>query len=74
MINDSFISLTEYAKIHNVSPDTVRQKILRGNLHAEKIGKMWIISPDEPYIDHRRKMVARLKAYESKLENINKKR
>ena len=47
------ISLAEYAKIHGVKQDTVRQKVLRGYLKATKIGRNWVIDKDEPYIDNR---------------------
>lgn len=48
------ISIAEYAKMHGVSPDTVRQKILRGNLpEALKIGRNWCIPKNAPYIDNR---------------------
>lgn len=49
------ISLAEYAKMHGVAPDTVRQKVLRGNLKATKIGRNWVVDKEEPYVDHRRK-------------------
>lgn len=51
-----YISLTEYAKMQNVTNDTVRQKVLRGNLKAVKIGRNWVIKKDEPYVDHRKKV------------------
>lgn len=51
----AFISLAEYAKKHGVTPDTVRQKILRGNLPAEKIGRNWVIDESTPYTRKRRK-------------------
>lgn len=51
----NLISLAEYAKLHNVTADTVRQKILRGYLSATKIGRNWVIDKNEPYIDYRRK-------------------
>lgn len=47
------ISLAEYGKLHGVSPTTVRQKILAGNLPAQKIGRNWCIDSDTPYIDLR---------------------
>ena len=55
MTKNNLISLSEYAKLHGVHPDTVRQKILRGTLKAEKIGRNWAIDKDEPYIDMRKK-------------------
>lgn len=49
------ISLKEYARLHGVTPDTIRQKALRGNFHtAQKIGRNWVIDKNEPYIDLRR--------------------
>lgn len=48
------ISLTEYASLHGVTPDTVRQKILRGKLpQAVKIGRNWLIPRSAPYTDCR---------------------
>lgn len=49
------ISLAEYAEMHGVKQDTVRQKVLRGYLKAEKIGRNWVIDRDTPYIDNRMK-------------------
>lgn len=49
------ITVTEYAKLHGVKPDTVRQKILRGKLPAQKVGSVWLIEENEPYVDNRRK-------------------
>ena len=52
----NLISIAEYAQMHGVTPDTVRQKILRGNLpEAVKIGRNWCIPEDAPYIDNRKK-------------------
>ena len=47
------ISLAEYAEMQGVKLDTVRQKILRGYLKAEKIGRNWVIDRDTPYVDNR---------------------
>lgn len=47
------LSVTEYAKKHNLAPVTVRQKIQRGTLPAIRIGNSWAIDEDEPYIDSR---------------------
>lgn len=55
MNKKELISLSEYAKLHDVTADTVRQKILRGNLNAIKIGRNWAIDKNEPYIDNRKK-------------------
>lgn len=48
------ISVTEYAELHGVHKDTVRQKILRGKLKAQKIGSQWVIDSETPYTDHRK--------------------
>lgn len=48
------ISITEYAKKHGRNRYTVIQKIERGGFKtARKIGRMWVIDEDEPYIDGR---------------------
>lgn len=54
-MKEELISLAEYAELHGVKADTVRQKILRGNLKAKKIGRNWVIDKNEPYIDNRKK-------------------
>lgn len=51
----TLISLKEYAEMHGVSPDNVRQKVLRGSFKtAQKIGRNWVIDKDEPYSDLRK--------------------
>lgn len=50
-----YITLTEYAKIHGVRSDTVRQKILAGRIPAQKVGSIWLIKRDEPWLDLRKK-------------------
>lgn len=55
MLTNDLISVREYAEMHGVKPDTVRQKILRGNLEAVKIGRNWGIGRDVPYIDNRKR-------------------
>ena len=52
---EEFISLAEYAQMHGVTSDTVRQKILRGNLPAKKMGRNWCVNRNTPYIDNRKK-------------------
>lgn len=52
----NLISLKEYAELHGVTPDTVRQKVLRGGFKsAQKIGRNWVINRNEPYTDFRKK-------------------
>jgi hypothetical protein len=52
---DGCISLAEYADMHGVTPDTVRQKVLRGGFKtARKIGRNWVIDKNEPYTDNRK--------------------
>ena len=48
------ISLREYAKIHGIHQDTVRQNVLRGKYKtAHKIGRNWVIDSEEPHVDNR---------------------
>ena len=55
-MNDRYITLKEWAAIHGIDPATARQRALRGAFQtAKKIGNLWIISKDEPLVDHRRK-------------------
>ena len=49
------MTVTDYAKKHNVDASTVRHKIKRGLIPAIKIGKMWLIDEDEPWVDNRYK-------------------
>ncbi|MBU7557796.1 hypothetical protein G9403_10520 [Weissella paramesenteroides] len=50
------ISLKEYAELHSVTADTVRQKVLCGGFKtAKKIGRNWTIDKAEPYVDLRKK-------------------
>lgn len=51
---DNYIPLKDYAKMHNIDPANVRQKILRGSLQAKKIGNVWVIKRDTPYTDERK--------------------
>ncbi len=55
-MKEELISLAEYAKLHGVTPDTVRQRANRGVFKtARKIGRNWVIDKNEPYIDNRKK-------------------
>lgn len=50
------ISLVEYAKLKNKEISVVRRKAIKGHFEtAVKIGRNWVISVDEPYIDKREK-------------------
>lgn len=50
------ISIAEYAKMHGIHIDSVRQGIHRGKYKtAQKIGRNWAIDEDEPLIDRRKK-------------------
>lgn len=50
------IPLKEWAKAHNMTPVTARQRAQRGAFEtARKVGRDWLIDKDEPYVDHRRK-------------------
>ena len=56
IISDDLISIADYAELHGVKADTVRQKILRGKLDAVKIGRNWCIAKHTPYVDNRSKI------------------
>lgn len=48
------ISLTDWAKKHNISNSAARRKATDGILKsAVKIGRIWLIDSDEPNIDNR---------------------
>jgi len=50
------IAIADYAAKHGIKADTVRQKCLRGGFYsAQKIGKIWAIDEDEPFLDLRKK-------------------
>lgn len=46
---NNMLPLKEYAEKIGKTPDTVRQKILRGNLPAIKIGNQWMIKENQKY-------------------------
>ena len=51
---DGYITLAEYATLHNITPCAVRRKCLRGNVPgAVKVGRDWLIPADAPYDDKR---------------------
>ena len=49
----ALISLKDWAIKNGITPDTARQKALRGNLPAQKIGREWLIEEDTVNIDNR---------------------
>lgn len=54
---DNLIGIEEYSKQHNITSVTVRKKILAGNFQAKKVGRDWLISESEPWIDLRKKVI-----------------
>ena len=53
----ALVPISVYAKMHGLDPSTVRQKCLRGGWKtAVKVGTIWLISPDEPHEDLRKKV------------------
>lgn len=51
---DDYISISEYAKMYDKNPASVRQKVLRGGFKtARKIGRNWVIDRNEPFVDGR---------------------
>ena len=56
LLKEDLISLAEYAELHGVTSDTIRQRANRGVFKtARKIGRNWVIDRNEPYIDGREK-------------------
>ena len=55
---DNMMPLKEWAKREGIDPATARQKILRGQLEAVKIGRDWWIDRDTRNVDHRKKPTA----------------
>jgi len=51
------ISLPEAAEIYGFHPEYLNQLARKGRLKAQKIGKMWVTTPDdiEEYISSRQK-------------------
>lgn len=48
------ISLSDYAKLHNKEASYIRRRAVAGQFKtAQKIGRNWIISEDEPLFDLR---------------------
>ena len=53
---ENYITLKEWAEKNGITPDTARQRANRGAFQtAKKIGNLWLISKDEPHIDHRKR-------------------
>lgn len=44
---DGYVSLAYLARICKVSPQALRQRIARGSLKAVKVGRDWLVAPDE---------------------------
>lgn len=49
----ALIPLKDWATKNGITPDTARQKALRGNLPAQKIGREWLIEEDTVNVDNR---------------------
>lgn len=48
------IPLTDYARQNKIDPSTARRRAIDGKYNtAEKFGRIWIIDPEEPHVDHR---------------------
>ena len=50
---EKYATIKQFAEMNGLLPNTVRKKILRGNLKAVKVGRDWLIEKDTPYIDGR---------------------
>lgn len=51
---EKFLSVTEYAKLHQKDPGNIRRLLSSGRLPGEKIGSQWVIPKDTPYPEDRR--------------------
>ncbi len=52
------LNTREAAALGNTTPATVKREIERGNLHAEKVGGVWVIQTDDA-----KKWAAQFKPY-----------
>jgi predicted DNA-binding protein YlxM (UPF0122 family) len=43
-LDNQFLSMTQYAKLKNITRQGVHKAIKTGRLQAEKVGNCWIIS------------------------------
>lgn len=50
----NLITLKEYASLHNLNPQAVRRRILRGRMEAVKLGRDWFLDPAAEFTDRRR--------------------
>lgn len=51
---ENLISLKEYALIHGKDDGNLRRMAAAGKFKtARKLGNIWVIDPDEPFIDGR---------------------
>ena len=60
-MSEELVSLTQYARMHGLSRDTVVQRAKRGSYKtARKIGHVYVIDANEPHIDNRFKTGAKI--------------
>lgn len=52
-LNESFLSVTQYAKKQGVSTQRIRKLISDGRLSCGKIGKQWVIPANETIINRK---------------------
>ena len=51
---DNYVSVAEYASIHNLDKEAVKKRCQRGSLKsARKIGRNWVIDKTEQPVDKR---------------------
>lgn len=41
------MSVAEYARIHRITAQSVRERLQRGTLKGKKYGKIWVVDTDE---------------------------
>ena len=47
------LSVKEYAELKGAHPDSIRRFCISGRLPAIKVGKIWCIDEDTPYLSKR---------------------
>lgn len=42
-LNDALITVSQYAKLYNITPQAIRKAISEKRIYAEKVGNSWLI-------------------------------
>lgn len=54
-VPEGYVKVDEYCKLHQIDLRNTRRKLADGIMPGVKIGRLWFVSKDLPYVDHRRK-------------------